>query len=191
MKAMKIKLYHYLLNLDKLKILRLSIGVIYFWFGSLKFFGGLSPAETLASDTLRILTLQMIPENVSYILLAFGETLMGAFLIFNIWPRITILLAMAHMCCTFTPLVLLPDVSFNEMPYSVTLTGQYIMKNMVIMSALLVLYPFKKVASDKTRLALISRRSRHNVLIQNIKNRYRKPIAYSKRNHVIIRSKIN
>ena len=130
-------------SIKKIHLLRLSIGVIYIWFGSLKFFGGLSPAEELAGETLKILTCQVIPTQISYFLLALGETLIGVLLITNILPRIAIIMALAHMICTFTPMVLMPNVSFNHSLFSMTLIGQYILKNLVIISALLVLYPVK------------------------------------------------
>ena len=128
----------------KIQLLRISIGIIYLWFGSLKFFSGLSPAEGFATETVEMLTLHLIPGGVCFVLLAVGETFIGAMLILNFLPRLTIILALLHMLCTFTPLFLLPELSFNGTPFSVTLIGQYILKNLVIISALLVLYPFGK-----------------------------------------------
>ena len=137
-------------SIKKIHLLRISIGIIYIWFGSLKFFGGLSPAEELAGETLKILTCQLISPQVSYFLLALGETLIGMLLVINLWPRIAIITALAHMVCTFTPMIFMPNVSFNQSLFSMTLIGQYILKNLVIISALLVLYPMKgKPAEQK------------------------------------------
>ena len=130
-------------SIKKTHLLRISIGVIYLWFGSLKFFGGLSPAEELAGETLKIITCQLIPHQISYFLLALGETLIGVLLITNVWPRTAIITALLHMACTFTPMIFMPNVSFNQTLFSMTLIGQYIVKNLVIISALLVLYPIK------------------------------------------------
>ena len=47
------------------------------------------------------------------------------------------------MVLTFTPLVFFPDLSFNDYPFSLTLIGQYIMKNLIIISALIVICPPK------------------------------------------------
>ncbi|MDN5216595.1 DoxX family protein [Fulvivirgaceae bacterium BMA12] len=137
------KIINLLLSIKKIHVLRFSIGVIYIWFGSLKFFSGLSPAEELASETLKILTFQMIPYQVSYFLLALLETIIGVMLIINIFPRTAIIMALSHMACTFTPMILMPGISFNNSLFSMTLIGQYIVKNLVIISALLVLYPLK------------------------------------------------
>ena len=135
----------------KIELLRISIGIIYLWFGSLKFFSGLSPAEDFATETVQMLTLHLIPGGVCFVLLAVGETVIGAMLILNLLPRFTILLALFHMLCTFTPLFLLPELSFNQTPFSVTLIGQYILKNLVIVSALMVLYPLKQNGNIKSK----------------------------------------
>ena len=131
-------------SIKKIHLLRISIGIIYIWFGSLKFFGGLSPAEELAGETLKILTCQLIAPQVSYFLLALGETLIGILLVINLWPRVAIIIALAHMICTFAPMIFMPKVSFNQSLFSMTLIGQYILKNLVIISALLVIYPMKE-----------------------------------------------
>ena len=45
--------------------LRLSLGLVFLWFGALKLVPGLSPAEGLAGDTLSILTQGLVPPTVS------------------------------------------------------------------------------------------------------------------------------
>jgi hypothetical protein len=42
------------------------------------------------------------------------------------------------MVGTFLPVVLLPDVVFATFPYGLTLEGQYIAKNLVVIGAALV-----------------------------------------------------
>jgi uncharacterized membrane protein YkgB len=39
---------------------------------------------------------------------------------------------------TFLPLILLPEVCFTSFPFGLTLEGQYIVKNLIIISAALV-----------------------------------------------------
>jgi hypothetical protein len=56
------------------------------------------------------------------------------------------------MCCTFLPLVLLPQYAFNQDPFSFSIVGQYIFKNLIILSALMVLY--KNLGSKKEKYAL-------------------------------------
>ena len=126
-----------------MRLLQTTIGLIYLWFGGLKFFAHLSPAEELASRTLQILTFDLIPENINYLILATGETSLGLLLIIGLLPAVVIRLAIAHMICTFLPILLIPGEVFTSSPLALTLAGQYIMKNMVILSALLILVPSK------------------------------------------------
>jgi len=52
------------------RFLSISIGLVYLWFGGLKYFSGFSPAEQLAQDTIAVLTFDLIPPNYSILLLA-------------------------------------------------------------------------------------------------------------------------
>jgi len=70
--------------------LRVSLGIVYFWFGVLKFFPDFSPAMELATRTI-------------------------------------------------TPIFFFPQEVFTRVPYALTLEGQYIVKNLVIISAGLVI----------------------------------------------------
>ena len=120
-------------------LLRISLGVIFFWFGMLKFFEGLSPAEALATQTIDLLTFGLIgPDMVRY-LLATWEVLIGIGLIFKIRLRETLLLMFVQMLGTMTPIVLLPEKVFTVFPYGLTLEGQYIFKNLVVISAGIVI----------------------------------------------------
>ena len=125
-------------------ILRISIGIIYLWFGMLKFFPHLSPAEDLAKETIQILTFGFVSPHLSIILLATWETIIGLLLISGFFIRTAMPLVVTHMICTFTPLILLPHLSFTHSPYALTLVGQYIIKNIVIVSALIVIGSFQR-----------------------------------------------
>ena len=120
-------------------IIAISIGIVYLWFGILKFFPNLSPAEEVAKDTINILFLGMIPSNISIIMLAIWETVIGLLLLTNNYQRLAITLALVHISLTFIPFIVFPDLSFGEVPFSFTLLGQYIAKNIIILSALISL----------------------------------------------------
>lgn len=126
-----------------LTMLRISIGIIFVWFGLLKFFPGYSPAEELASNTINKLTLNLISSPIDKILLAILECGLGLFLIIGIWRKQMIMVLLAHMICTFTPLFFFPELSFKSSPFVFTLVGQYIMKNIVIICAAIVLWQEK------------------------------------------------
>jgi uncharacterized membrane protein YphA (DoxX/SURF4 family) len=124
-------------------LLRICIGIIYFWFGALKFFHGYSPAEDLAIQTINKLTFNLVPQPVNIVLLAIWEVAIGILLISGKWVKVALIALLVHMACTFTPLYFFPAVSFQYASYSFTLVSQYIMKNIIIVSAALVLWPAK------------------------------------------------
>jgi uncharacterized membrane protein YphA (DoxX/SURF4 family) len=120
-------------------LLRLSVGVVFLWFGALKFFPALSPAEDLASRTINQLTFGLISEEIALLILATWECLIGLGLIFGLFLRATLLLLFVQMLGTITPIFFFPDEVFTRFPYALTLEGQYIVKNMVLISAGIVI----------------------------------------------------
>lgn len=118
-----------------LTILRLSLGVIFLWFGALKFFPEMSPAQDLATRTISVLTGGLIPPEVSLPVLAAWECVIGLGLLLGRALRVTLLLLYAQMLGTLTPIVLFPYEVFARIPYAPTLEGQYIIKNLVLISA--------------------------------------------------------
>lgn len=121
-----------------ISFLRISLGIIFFWFGFLKFFPGLSPAHEIATQTITKLSFGIIQPNVSIIILATWETLIGLGLIIGKYLRIILFLLFAQMLGTMTPLLLFPAETFTRFPYAPTLEGQYIIKNLILISAGLV-----------------------------------------------------
>ena len=120
-------------------LLRISLGIVYLWFGVLKFFPNLSPSADLSARTIEQLTFGTIPASEALLLLAVWETLIGLGLIFGIWMRFTLLLLFIQMLGTLTPIIFFPKEVFTVFPYAPTLEGQYIIKNLVIISAAIVL----------------------------------------------------
>lgn len=117
-----------------------SLGVVYMWFGMLKFFPGLSPAEELATETIGLLTFDLLPESYAMPLLALWETVAGLFLMMPVMRRIAVPLALTHILLTFTPLIFFPEQAFSGNPFYLTLVGQYIAKNIILVSVLLFLW---------------------------------------------------
>lgn len=120
-------------------LLRISIGIVFVWFGVLKFFPGVSAAQDLAIRTIELLTFGMVPEILIINGLALWEVVIGIGLITGKFMRETLLLLFLQMIGTFTPVFLFPSEVFNQIPYAPTLEGQYIIKNIVIISAAIVL----------------------------------------------------
>ena len=122
-----------------LPFLRFGMGVVFLWFGALKFFPGLSPATELAVRTIDVLTFGLIPGNISLILLAGLETLIGLGFLTGRQMRLTLGLLTFQMAGTLTPLALFPGEAFSLFPFVPTLEGQYIIKNLVLIGAGLVI----------------------------------------------------
>lgn len=120
-------------------MLRVSIGIVFLWFGVLKFFPALSPAEELASRTIQTLSFGLIQPNISLPVLASWEALIGLGLITGWGMRATLLLLFLQMLGTITPLFLFPSETFTVFPIAPTLEGQYILKNVVLVSAGIVI----------------------------------------------------
>jgi uncharacterized membrane protein YphA (DoxX/SURF4 family) len=120
-------------------LLRVSVGVVFFWFGILKFFPALSPAEDLAARTISTLTFGLIGPQISLPVLAAWEVLIGVGLITGLFMRATLLLLVLQMLGTITPLFLFPTETWTVFPIAPTLEGQYIIKNLVLVSAGIVI----------------------------------------------------
>ena len=115
-------------------VLRVGLGVVFSWFGLLKFFPGLSPAEDLVRNTI-----YFVDPDLFIPVLATWETLIGIGLISGKFMRATLLLLFLQMPGTAMPLLVLPEVVWKVFPYGLTLEGQYIVKNLVLIGAGLVL----------------------------------------------------
>lgn len=119
--------------------LRLSVGIIFLWYGFLKFFPDVSSAESIATRTIEMLSFGIISGKSAMIILATWETLIGLGLISGYFLRETLLLLFMQMAGTLTPLFLFPAETFTIFPWVPTLEGQYIFKNLVIIAAGIVI----------------------------------------------------
>lgn len=120
-------------------LLRVSLGIVFLWFGVLKFFPGTSPAEMLATKTISKLTFNLIKPEISICLLASLETLIGLGLITRLFLRATLFLLFVQMLGTITPLFFFPSETFASFPFVPTMEGQYIIKNIILISAGIVI----------------------------------------------------
>lgn len=120
-----------------LTALRVSLGIIFIWFGLLKPFG-LSPAEPLVLATVRWLPL--FEPGTWLVLIGWWEVVIGVTFLFQRTIRVAVALLFLQMVGTFMPLVLLPEITFQagRIPFAPTMEGQYILKNLLIISAALV-----------------------------------------------------
>jgi len=122
-----------------LLLLRIALGIVVFWFGVLKLIPDASPAEALAGQTIERLTFGAVPAATALPALALWEVAIGLGLFIGRGMRITLLLLFVQMLGTITPLFLFPTETFTQFPWAPTLEGQYIIKNVVIVAAAIVL----------------------------------------------------
>jgi uncharacterized membrane protein YphA (DoxX/SURF4 family) len=119
-------------------VLRIGLGIVFLWFGVLKFFPGLSPAEDLAARTIEAITFGIVGPQVSLPILAAWETVIGIGLLSGRFLRATLFLLAVQMVGTLMPLVLFSAETFSRFPFAPTLEGQYIIKNVVLIGAAMV-----------------------------------------------------
>lgn len=117
-----------------IKFARLALGIVFIWFGALKIIGELSPAYDLVAATVYWLTPEIIIP-----LIGLWEVAIGVAFLFPPLTRVALLLLIPQMPATFLPLVLLPAVTFTVVPWGLTLEGQYIVKNLVIIACALII----------------------------------------------------
>ncbi|MFY4818575.1 DoxX family membrane protein [Aliarcobacter butzleri] len=125
---------------NTIKLIRLSLGIIFVWYGMLKFFPTLSPAEDLAIKTIDIMFFHLIDGSLSIKLLAILEVAIGIGFLSGYYTKLVTIIFLGHMLCTFAPLFILPELSFTHAPYAFTLVGQYIVKNIVFILVGVMIY---------------------------------------------------
>lgn len=84
-------------------------------------------------------------------ILGWWEVAIGVGLLFRPLLRFAILLLFLQMPGTFLPLVLLPGVCFTRFPVGLTLEGQYIVKNLILIAAALVVGGTVRQQTTETR----------------------------------------
>lgn len=126
-----------------LTALRISMGAVLFGFGVLKYFPGVSPAEDLARVTTHLLSFglvpAMVPSGVAMVLLATLECTIGVLLLSGRWLRLAICLLVVQLAGILSPVVLLPGRIFAGPYHMPTLEGQYVLKNVILLAAAMVI----------------------------------------------------
>jgi len=115
---------------------RISLFIIFFYFGLLKVLN-LSPASPLV-EALLSKTLPFI--SFAFFLKFFGlfEMFIGILFLIPKIERIAILFLIFHMIIVVLPLFILPQITWQKFLVP-TLEGQYIIKNLAIISLALVI----------------------------------------------------
>jgi uncharacterized membrane protein YkgB len=117
---------------------RLALFIIFFWFGTLKIFSA-SPAESLITHLHRMTLYNVMSIHAFMILLGVTECLIGILWLIPYLTRIAIVLFTIQMATTFLPLILLPDETWHNI-LILSLPGQYILKNIVLIASAFTIY---------------------------------------------------
>ena len=122
-----------LVEKHSVNMMRLALAIVYIWFGALKVFG-ISPAGELVEKTVYWFRPELfIP------ILGICEIIIGLGLLVKRFIPVTIVLLLVHMAVTFFPVFIVQAVCFDAFPYQPTLVGQYIIKNLVLISGALII----------------------------------------------------
>ena len=114
-------------------LMRMSLALIFIWFGLLKPLG-MSPEEELIKNTV-----YFFPPGFVLFVLGCWEVIIGIGLLYKPLLRVALLLLLIELPGTFLPLIVLPDICFNSIPFGLTLEGQYIVKNLFLIGAAFVI----------------------------------------------------
>ena len=118
-------------------LVRIPLFVIFFWFGFLKIIN-LSPAQNLVIDT--VYWMPFFEAESWTIIIGYWEVLIAILFLFKRTTLVAMVLLLLQMTGTFLPLIILPEVTFqNSNPFLPTLEGQYIIKNIIIITAALII----------------------------------------------------
>jgi putative oxidoreductase len=130
---------HHQLVLHSIAALRIAVGAIFLGFGVLKFFPGVSPAQNLTEATTHLLFFGLVPGDVAIVMIASLECVIGICLLANRGMRLAIWLLATEFVGILSPLVLLPGRLFDGPHGAPNLEGQYVLKDLILVAAGLVI----------------------------------------------------
>lgn len=118
-------------------LVRFLLFIIFFWFGFFKIIH-LFPSHQLVKDT--VFWMPLLDASTWTVIIGFWEVLISVFFLSKKTTFIAMILLFMQMTGTLLPLVILPEVTFqNSNPLLSTLEGQYIIKNIIIITATLII----------------------------------------------------
>ncbi|MGI5127817.1 hypothetical protein ACQEVB_13485 [Pseudonocardia sp. CA-107938] len=112
-------------------VARISICVVYTWFGLVKL-TGLSGATPLAEELTRR-TIGIEYFGTAFTLLAVAECVIGVLFLIPGTVRIALGMMLGHLAIVCSPLLLVPDAAWIA-PLVPNLEGQYIIKNVLLLA---------------------------------------------------------
>ena len=122
-----------LLHRWSIPVLRVALALIFLWFGALKLFG--------ASPVMKMLehTYWFLPVRSFALAIGTWEVMVGTGLLFKRALRCALALLCLHLVGTFFALALAPAHFFDGSLLRLTIEGEFVVKNMVLIAAALVI----------------------------------------------------
>jgi putative oxidoreductase len=125
-------------------VLRLALALVFGWFGALKI-AGASPVEELIGATL-----PFIDSALSLPVLGVVEVLLAVALALGRFPRLTLLALIGHLAGTFLTFVTASELMWQGgNPLELTTEGEFVVKNVVFISAALLLIAWHSRRADE------------------------------------------
>ena len=124
-------------------MLRVSLGIVYLWFGLLKVFNVSPLAPTIEASYF------FLPFPSTLVVLGVWEALIGLGLIFKKFVRTTIVSLWCQIIGVFGSAILAPFIYFKANPLVLTLEGEFLIKNLILLAASLVILNYKAKAPSK------------------------------------------
>jgi len=114
--------------------LRVSLAVVFIWFGALKVFG-VTPVTELVANTVYWFDPDWVVPALGVV-----EIVVGLGLLFQVAMRAVLGLFFLQMIGTFLVFVLQPEVAFQDgNPLLLTVEGEFVLKNLVLIAAGMVI----------------------------------------------------
>ena len=115
-------------------LLRIALGIIFFWFGALKL-SGFNPVYDIVYASFPILA-----DGIGNLFLGGLETLIGLALICNVLKKTTHAILVVHLLGTFGVFVTAPEIMFSPGFPMLTLAGEFVVKNLsLVMGGIVVI----------------------------------------------------
>lgn len=111
------------------RVLRISLGVVYLWFGALKVVGMSPVVELMRAAHPLLATLPV------YVALAAFEVVLGLVLLVGVWTRVAAAAAALHLFGTFAVVLSSPRLAFQPWFPFLTMEGEFVVKNLVLLAA--------------------------------------------------------
>lgn len=126
---------------------RFALSVVFIWFGALKLFH-LSPAEPLITHLHNITLSGLIDIDKFIVLLGFAECTIGLLWLLPSITKWAFHIFSLHMFTTFLPLAFLTGETWQNQ-FALTLTGQYIVKNIVLIASATTIFKLTDYGIEK------------------------------------------